>query len=685
MNKPRDNPLLEFAQLTRFDAIRPEHVGSAVEYLLAAARETIARLEGPHVKSNWSDFIEPLETTTERLARVWKAVEHLNSVADSPALRSAYHENLPLVTQFWTSLSHNPLLFAKYRDLAQSTEFAGYSEAKKRVVEHALRDFELAGAALPDAAKREVETIQQELAILGQRFSENELDATKGYALWIDSEEHLRGMPPEALAAARMRAEKEGRGGYKITLQTPSYLAVMQFAERRTLRQAVYEANAKRASEFGPPSQDNTDVILRTLTLRSKLAKLLGFSSFSELSLVPKMAETPKQVMDFLKDFAHRARPYAKRDLAELRRFARSDLGINELEAWDALFAAEKLREKRFGFSEQQVKEYFPEPRVLEGLFGLVERLFSIQIKPDQAPAWHPDVRFFRIESRAGELVAQFYLDLYARPNKRSGAWMDDARARRRIGNRVQTPIAFLTCNFSEPVAGRPTLLSHDEVITLFHEFGHGLHHMLTRVEELPVSGIHGVEWDAVELPSQFLENFCWEWDVLKHITGHVDTGQPLPKALFDQMLAARNFQSGMQTLRQIEFGLFDMLLHTDFDPAGNQSVQQLLDGVRDRVAVFKPPAYNRFQNHFSHIFSGGYAAGYYSYKWAEVLAADAYAKFEEEGVLNPDTGTRFRDEILGVGGTRPALESFKSFRGREPTLDALLRHTGMVEVRGLN
>jgi oligopeptidase A len=683
MPKPLDNPLLEFALLTRFDAIRPDHVRPAVDYLLAVANETIARLENAHVKASWSDFIEPLETTTERLARAWKSVEHLNSVADTPALRAAYHENLPKITAFWTAMAQNAKLFEKYRALAASSEFAKASPAKRRVVENALRDFELGGVTLPETSRAEVAQIQQELALLAQRFSENELDATQAWALWIDSEEHLTGLPPEAVAAARLRAEAEGRTGFKITLQTPCYLAVMQFAERRTLRAAVYEANAKRASEFGPQAQDNTEVILSTLALRTRLARLLGFASFAQLSLVPKMAETPEQVMEFLKDLADRARPYAERDLADLRQFAKHSLGIADLQAWDALFAAEKLRQKRFGFSEQEVKEYFPEPRVLAGLFGLVERLFAVQIRPDQAPLWDPAVRFYRIESRQGELLAQFYLDLYARPNKRSGAWMEDARARRRIGNRLQTPVAFLTCNFSEPIGNRPLLLSHDEVLTLFHEFGHGLHHMLTRVEELPVSGIHGVEWDAVELPSQFLENFCWEWDVLKHITGHVDSARPLPKTLFDKMLAARNYHAGLQMLRQVEYGLFDMLLHSDFEPRGRHSVQELLDRVRDRVAVLRPPSYNRFQNHFSHIFAGGYAAGYYSYKWAEVLAADAYAKFEEEGVLNPATGSRFRDEILGVGGSRPALESFKSFRGREPTLDALLRHTGMAEARG--
>lgn len=673
-----NNPLLEFGQLTRFDAIRPEHVGPAVAQLLASATETIRRLEDPLVKPSWNDFIEPLETATERLARAWKAVEHLNSVADTPELRRVYSENLPRITGFWTALSQNLKLYAKYRELAHSPEGAHLSPARKRVVENALRDFRLGGADLNARDQARFGAIQEELAALGQRFSENELDATQAYALWIDDAAHLAGLPADALAAARQRAEREGRAGYKITLQAPSYLAIMQFAERRTLREAVYEANAKRASEFGPPNQDNTAVIRRTLELRAEEAALLGYRNFAELSLVPKMAQTPEEVIAFLRDLAGRARPYAERDLLELEAFAKQELGIDQLAAWDLLFASEKLRQKRYDFSEQEVKLYFPEPRVLEGLFRVVERLFSVSIRRDSAPVWHPDVRFYRIEGPGGELLAQFYLDLYARPNKRSGAWMDDARARRRIGNRLQTPIAFLTCNFPEPVGSRPALFSHDEVITLFHEFGHGLHHMLTRVEELPVSGINGVEWDAVELPSQFLENFCWEWDVVKHITAHVETGEPLPASLFQKMLAAKNFQAGLQTLRQIEFGLFDMLLHTEYDVRGDQSVQQLIDAVRAAVAVHKPPAYNRFQNQFSHIFAGGYAAGYYSYKWAEVLSADAYAKFEEDGIFNPATGAQFRDEILSVGGSRPAIESFRSFRGREPTLDALLRHNGM-------
>jgi oligopeptidase A len=673
------NPLLEISGLVAFDRISPEHVTPAIDRLLADAKATIASLEASNAEVTWDSFVEPLETSTERLTRAWKSIEHLNAVADSPALRAAYNSNLPRVTEFWTSLSQSPALFAKFKALRQGADFETWSHARQRTVEHALRDFRLGGAELSTSDKARFGEIQEQLAALGQRFSENLLDATNAYELVIEDVGQLAGLPADALATARQRAEQAGKQGYKLTLEAPCHLAVMQFAERRSLRQTIYEAYSKRASEFGEADRDNTAIIVETLALRDEEAHLLGLANFAELSLVPKMAESPAEVVAFLNDLAQRARPFAETDREELRTFARDHLGIEPLEPWDVAYVSEKLRENRYAFSEQEVKQYFPEPRVLAGLFKVVETLFSVHIKRDVAPIWHKDVRFYRVESHQGELLAQFYLDLYARPSKRSGAWMDDARTRRRIGGSVQTPIAFLNCNFSEPVNNRPALLSHDEVTTLFHEFGHGLHHMLTRVEEMPVSGIHGVEWDAVELPSQFLENFCWEWDVLKHLTGHVETGATLPRELFDKMVAAKNFQVGLHTLRQVEFGLFDMRVHTEFKANGTRSVQQVLEEVRDQVAVLRPPAYNRFANQFSHIFAGGYAAGYYSYKWAEVLSADAYAKFEEDGVLNPVTGALFRDEILGVGGSRPALESFTSFRGRPPSIDALLRHNGMT------
>jgi oligopeptidase A len=678
------NPMLDFSGLARFDAIRPEHVQPAIDQLLDENRSALHILEDPASPANWHEFIEPLEDVTERLSRAWKAVEHMNAVVDSPELRAAYNEALPRVTEFWASLSQNLKLFQKYQAVAQSPEFEGYNAARKRVINNALRDFRLGGAELAESAKPRFADIQERQAALGQKFSENVLDATNEFALYVDDVNALAGLPADALAAARARAEAEGKPGWKITLHMPSYLAVVQYADDRALREKIYQAYCTRASDVGPAERDNSALIVETLQLRAEEAHLLGYRNYAEVSLVPKMAKTPTEVIDFLIDLGQRARPYAERDLTELREFAARQLGIANLQVWDMAYASEKLREARYAFSEQEVKQYFPEPKVLEGLFKVVETLFRVLIKPDSAPLWHRDARFFRVESANGQLLAQFYLDLYARPGKRGGAWMDDARGRRRLTDGgLQTPIALLTCNFSEPLKGadgqmRPALFTHDEVTTLFHEFGHGLHHMLTQVEEMPVSGINGVEWDAVELPSQFMENFCWEWDVLKHMTSQIDSGAPLPRALFDKMLAAKNFQAGLQTLRQIELGLFDMRLH--HDPASYQAdtVMKLLAGVRKQYALLSVPAYNRLPHQFSHIFAGGYAAGYYSYKWAEVLSADAYARFEEDGVLNAETGARFRDEILGMGGSRPAIESFQAFRHRTPTIDALLRHNGM-------
>ncbi|HEY8606149.1 MAG TPA: M3 family metallopeptidase [Noviherbaspirillum sp.] len=682
------NPLLDFSDLPRFDAVKPEHVTPAITALLAECREVVARLEQPMREVHWQDFVQPLEDATEKLSRAWGIVRHLNSVADTPELRAAYNENLPKVTEFWTELGQNLALFDKYKALRNSADYDALPTARKRIVENALRDFRLGGAELPDESKARFARIQERLAALSTKFSENVLDATNDYALFVDTEQELAGLPEDVRHAARAAAEKDGRAGYKFTLHFPSYFPVLQYAERRELREAIYRANVTKASELGARAEwDNTANIAEILALRHEEAGLLGFDNFAEVSLVAKMAETPQQVIAFLEDLAARARPFAEKDLAELRAFAKQELGLETLEAWDVTYASEKLRQQRYAFSEQEVKQYFPEPKVIDGLFRVVQTLFSVEVKADDAPVWHKDVKFYRIE-RDGRLIGQFYLDLYARQGKRGGAWMDDARGRRQLASALQTPIAYLTCNFSEPViAGgkvRPALFTHDEVITLFHEFGHGLHHMLTQVDELAVSGISGVEWDAVELPSQFMENFCWEWDVLQHMTAHVDTGAPLPRALFDKMTAAKNFQSGLQTLRQVEFALFDMHLHFDHDANRGKSAQDVLNEVRQRVAVMIPPDFNRFQNSFGHIFAGGYAAGYYSYKWAEVLSADAYGAFEEVGaeggdILSPEIGRRFLDEILAMGGSRPALESFKAFRGREPSIDALLRHNGMT------
>ena len=694
MSIDTSNPLLDFSGLTRFDLVKPEHVTPAIEQLIREAAEVVAKLEAQTDKVTWDNFVVPLEEANERLGRAWGVVNHLNHVMDTPELRATYNENQPKVTEFWTTLAQNEALFAKYKALRASSEYDSLTPARKRIVENELRDFRLGGAELPEDKKQRFAEIQEQQAATSTRFSENVLDATNDYKLLVENEEELSGIPDDVKAAARALAEKDGKAGWQFTLHFPSYYPVLQFCDNRALRETIYRASSTKASEAGTmfsdtAKWDNTANIVKLLQLRHEEAQLLEYANFAEVSLVPKMAESPKHVVEFLEDLARRARPFAEKDLEELRAFARDELGIDELQSWDVAYASEKLREKRYAFSEKEVKEYFPEPKVVQGLFTIIQDLFSVQIKPDQAPVWHPDVRFFRIE-RDGQLIGQFYLDLYARPGKGQGAWMDDARGRRvTIGGIMQTPIAYLTCNFTPPatVDGKvqPSLFTHDEVITLFHEFGHGLHHMLTEVEELSVSGISGVEWDAVELPSQFMENFCWEWDKLQQMTAHAKTGEPLPRALYDKMLAAKNFQSGMMTLRQVEFSLIDMHLHYDFDPASERSVQELIDDIRRQFAVLIPPSFNRFQHSFGHIFSGGYAAGYYSYKWAEVLSADAYAAFEEalESGQLQETGKRFQQEILAVGGSRPALESFKAFRGREPSIDALLRHSGMIQGGG--
>ncbi len=692
------NPLLDFSDLPRFDAFSPDHVAPALDELLARSRAALAACAAPDAPLTWEALVAPLEDATEQLGRAWGIASHLNGVADSAQLRATYNAQLPRIVQFWTEVAQHEGLFTRYQALAEAPVFATLSAERRRVIEHALRDFRLGGASLVSPARERFARIQEREAELAQRFSEHVLDATNAFTLEIEDAAELAGFPADALEAAQAEAKRRGTKGYLLTLQQPTVVAVMQYADRRELRERIYRANATRASlDAAAPAEeaarielDNAPVIDELLALRAEHAALLGYPNYAAVSLVPKMAESAQQVTAFLRDLAQRARPFAERDRAELERFARDELGLDPLQAWDLSYASEKLRESRYAFSGQEVRRYFQLPRVLEGLFGLVEKLFGVRIAPDQAPVWHPDVRFHRIE-RDGALVGQFYLDLYARGDKRPGAWMDDARARRRRGPGVQSPVAYLTCNFQPPPAGQSALLTHDDVTTLFHEFGHGLHHLLTRVDELAISGITGVEWDAVELPSQFLENFCWEWEIVRAMSAHVDTGEALPRALFDRMLAAKNFQSGLQTLRQVEFALFDMLLHGEFDPAGGRSVQDLLDAVRAEVAVFVPPRFNRFQNSFSHIFGGGYAAGYYGYKWAEVLSADAYAAFEEAGAAPEadrrlaETGERFLMEILSTGGSRPAIDSFRAFRGRSPDLAALLRHNGMVENPGRN
>ena len=670
------NPLLDTAGLPSFDRIAPAHVEPAMDALLQQADTALETAVSDSTPATYEAVSAHLDVATERLGRAWGAVNHLTAVADSAELRAAYNACLPKVTEFHTRMGADERLYAKYKAIASAPDASRLSIPRQTVLRHALRDFVLSGAELQGAAKERFAQIQERLAAVSQKFSENVLDATDGFAHYA-SDEEMAGVPDDVVQAARAAAQADGREGCKVTLHFPSYFPVMQYAHHRGLRETLYRAYTTRASEFGPPERDNTALMRELLELRQEEARLLGYANYAEVSLAPKMAQSPQQVMDFLRDLAQRARPYAEKDMDEMREFAARELGLHDLQAWDQAYVSEKLKEARYAFSEQEVKRYFTEDRVLAGLFKIVETVFEVAIRPDTAPVWHEHVRFFRVE-RGTELIAQFYLDAYARPGKRPGAWMDDVRGRwQRPEGQLQTPVAHLVCNFAPPLPGQPALLTHDDVITLFHEFGHGLHQMLTQVSDIGVAGISGVEWDAVELPSQFMENFCWEWEVLKHLTAHVETGQPLPRELYDKMMAAKNFQSGLQTLRQLEFALFDMRLHAE--PGQAQRVQAVLDEVRAEISVNPPPGFNRFQHAFSHIFAGGYSAGYYSYKWAEVLSADAWSAFEETAPLSVETGRRLRMEIFERGGSRPAIENFKAFRGRDPSIDALLRHQGMA------
>lgn len=672
------NPLIACTGLPKFELINAAHITPAVDSLLEKNALLINKLLSVTDAPTWSSFVMPMEDANEQLSCAWGPISHLNSVMNSDALREAYNLNLPKITQYYAEMAQNLALFHKFQQLKQSAEYMLLSPAQKRVIENELRDFKLGGAELGDTQKPRFLEIQERQSILASKFEENLLDATSAYSLVITDKNLLSGLPDDALQAAAELAAKDEQTGWEFTLHAPSYMPIMQYGENRDLREQLYKAYVTRASEFGPAQWDNTDLIAEIVALRHEEAEMLGFGDYAELSLATKMAESSAQVETFLMSLAQRARTSAEADLAELRHYAQTALGIADLQSWDVSFASEKLRLEKYAFSDQELKQYFPEHQVLHGLFTLIHTLYGLAVTPSHAQVWHQDVRFFDIKDQHGKLIGQFYLDLYAREHKRGGAWMDSALTRRRKGEQIQTPVAYLTCNFSAPVGNKPALFTHDEVITLFHEFGHGLHHLLTQVEELGVSGINGVEWDAVELPSQFMENFCWEWDVLRQMTQHVDTGEPLPRGLFDKMLAAKNFQSGLQTLRQVEFSIFDLRLHSGVD-MHNTSALQVLNQVREHVAVMMPPDYNRFPNNFSHIFAGGYAAGYYSYKWAEVLSADAYSLFEEHGILSAEIGQHFWNEVLAVGGSRPALASFVAFRGREPNVDALLRHHGML------
>ncbi|MBY5942976.1 oligopeptidase A [Halomonas sp. DP5N14-9] len=676
------NPLLERHTLPPFGEIRPEHVAPAVDTLLEELREGVEKLvaEAERDTPSWDSLAAPLEEMSDRLAQAWSPVSHLNSTMSTPELREAHDGCLEKLSAYSTWIGQHEGLFRAWQALKDSPAFAELDEARQRSVDNALRDFRLAGVDLPADKKQRSAEIRTRLSSLSSTFSNQLLDATQAWALELDDDSRLAGLPQSALDTLAANAEAKGNKGYRITLDFPSFFPVLSYAEDRELRREVYTAFVTRASEKGPNAgeYDNAPIMEETLALRREMAELLGFSSYADYSLATKMADSPSEVIGFLDDLARRALPQGQQEFSELEAFARDELGLEELAPWDVGYASEKLREARYAISQEQLRPYFPAPKAVAGLFSVVERLYGVQVEQDpDAPSYHEDVSFYRVLEN-GQPIAGFYLDLYAREGKRGGAWMDECRVRRRHGVELQLPVAYLTCNFTRPVGDKPALLTHDEVTTLFHEFGHGLHHMLTRQEVADVSGINGVAWDAVELPSQFMENFCWEREGLDLISGHVDTGEPLPDELFDKLTAAKNFQSAMGMLRQVELSLFDFRLHLEPAAPSAADIQALLDDVRAKVSVVPRVEFNRFQNSFGHIFAGGYAAGYYSYKWAEVLSADAWSAFEEAGTFDAETGTRFRREILEQGGARDAAELFKAFRGREPSIEPLLRHSGI-------
>ena len=671
-----DNVLLHLGEEPRFDQIKTEDIKPALQTAIAEAREQIAAIKA-QTHTDWANTVEKLTDITERVGRIWSVVSHLNSVVDTPELRAVYNELMPEITIFFTEIGQDIELYNRFKIIKNSAEFDTLSPAQQTKLNHDLRDFVLSGAELPPEQQAELAQLQTEGAQLGAKFAQNIQDATDAFGIYFDDATPLAGIPEDSIAMFAAAAQSEGKTGYKIGLQIPHYLAVIQYADNRELREQIYRAYVTRASELSDKGKfDNTANIDRTLENALKTAKLLGFKNYAELSLATKMADTPEQVLNFLHDLARRAKPFAEKDFAEIKAFARENLNIEDPQSWDLSYAAEKLRQAKYAFSEAEVKKYFPISKILAGLFAQIKKLYGIELAEKTVPVWHKDVRYFELK-QDGQTIGGVYMDLYAREGKRGGAWMDGYKSRRRFADgTLQLPTAYLVCNFTPPVGDKEARLSHDEIITLFHETGHGLHHLLTQVDEVGVSGINGVEWDAVELPSQFMENFVWEYDVLAQMSSHEETGAVLPKELFDKMHAAKNFQRGMFLVRQMEFAIFDMEIYHQEDEGRLKEWPQILDKVRQEVAVTQPPAYNRFALSFSHIFAGGYSAGYYSYAWAEVLSADAYAAFEESDDV-AETGRRFWKEVLAVGGSRSAAESFKAFRGREPSLDALLRHSG--------
>ncbi|EPT9325806.1 oligopeptidase A [Vibrio alginolyticus] len=677
------NPLLTFTDLPPFSQIKPEHIKPAVEQAIADCRAKIDEVLKDNANPSWTSVIAPIEEADDRLSRIWSPVGHMNSVVNSEELREAYESCLPILSEYGTWVGQHKGLYEAYKTIKASEEFATLTRAQQKTITDALRDFELSGIGLPSDEQHRYGEISKRMSELSSKFSNNVLDATMGWTKHITDEKDLAGMPESALAAAKAAAEAKELDGYLITLDIPSYLPVMTYCDNQELRKEVYEAYVTRASDRGPNAGkwDNSEIITEQLKLRHEISRMLGFNTYSEKSLATKMAETPDQVLGFLNDLATRVKPQGEREVEELRQFAKSEFGVEELNVWDIAYYSEKQKQHLFQISDEELRPYFPESKVVSGLFEVLNRVFGMTVtEREGVDTWHESVRFFDIFDAEGTLRGSFYLDLYAREHKRGGAWMDDCRGRRvTLSGELQTPVAYLTCNFNRPVGDKPALFTHDEVVTLFHEFGHGIHHMLTQVDTGAVSGINGVPWDAVELPSQFLENWCWEEDALAFISGHYETGEPLPKAMLDKMLAAKNFQSAMGILRQLEFGLFDFTLHTEYDPEVGARVLETLAKVKEKVAVVPAVEWARFSHSFGHIFAGGYSAGYYSYLWAEVLSSDAYSRFEEEGIFNKETGLSFLNNILEMGGSEEPMELFKRFRGREPQIDALLRHSGIA------
>ena len=663
--------------LPLFEQINEKHISPAVNEVLKDNRLIIKEVESNKEDPNWQNFVSPLQKSNEKLSRVWSQINHLNSVVNNEQLRVIYNKNLTKITKYHSELSQNKLIYKKFIAIKSGKYYQKLTTPQKKIIADEILGFELGGVGLDSKKKSEFKKIISKLSKLSASFEENLLDSVNNYSLLIKDKNRLKGVPKDVLVKAKIDAKLQKKSGWVFSLNFPCYMPVMQYADDREFRKQIYYAYATKASDLSDKNKDNTNNINKILLNKQRLANLLGFSDYASMALTTKMANSSKEVINFLEDLANKAKPFASKDMTDLINYGHK-LNINDIEAWDIAYLSEKIKEERFNYSEQEIKSYFPDHKVIDGLFKVVENIYGIFIKKEITEVWHKDVKFYKITNKSGELIGYFYLDLYARKSKRGGAWMDEAISKFKFNNEATHPVAYLTCNFSEPVHNNVSLLTHDEVITLFHEFGHGLHHLLTEINDYGVSGIQGVEWDAVELPSQFMENFCWEWSVIKNMTEHTTTKKPMPKVLFNKLLKSKNFQSGMQTTRQVEFALFDIKLHSDYDPSLNNFLN-LLNQVRNQVSVVRPPEWNRFPHSFSHIFAGGYAAGYYSYKWAEVLSADAYSLFEEMGILSAEAGKRFRKEVLSMGGSRPAIKSFIKFRGRKPSIKALLRHQGLL------